>query len=520
MVRREDAGMVWEVAHRRGHVGHGPAVSGPWQALEDMNAVAGWLLWSHRMESRFGGMTGRSFAAEARTLGVPLSETEVSRAENGEGDVAITAVPKYERVLGMPAGTLSAPLRSAARLAPGAPGAAKLATLRSVPRSADARQEVVNDFYVRSLAGEGFVAADWLRLADAITHDKQTLLPDALAADWIRQLLDECMRSINHAYFPRIEALSTIAEHDPYALHLLAAARTLTQAPGTSGAIDAWSVVGDIRSPTVIDALLHELPSVADERLFLHATALVMPAHRGSLSPEQLAVIARDLKRRMRNWPLHSYEPIATLAAELPEALGAPILRQIDRDVHPMSRLTGKRENRDVSDEVAIYTHAALTTSWPDHPTGSVLPELLRVVLSSAGFGLRHHAATLIYCSPFASAICDAAADLALNGDDAPTRQLATYLVSRLATADNDERLRLLLKQGTRTGLITNTLTGMAHAGIFTQQDDLTPFMRNPSYRSAAIYAAGITGHPDLDSTDAASAWADWWRTKGGGVRV
>lgn len=510
--------MVWEVASRRGHVGRGPAVTEPWQTLRDMNAVAGWLLWSHRMASRFGGMTGRAFAAAARERGIQLSETEVSRAENGDTDVAITAISKYECMLGLRAGTVSAPVPSAARLAPGAPGADKLSQLRSVPRSPAARQQVVNDFYLRYVGGEHFSAIDWLRLVDAITYDEQSLLPDSLAAGWIRTLLDECMRSVNRAYFPRIEALSTVAEHDRYGRYLLEAARELTAVPGVSGAIDAWGVVGDIRSPELIDTLLAELPSIPDDRLFLHAAALAMPAHRNALNPTQQQAIATDLGRRLPHWSLRSYEPIATLAADLPDALGAPILRRIDRDVHPMARLTGHRLNRDVQHEVATYTRAAMANSWPDHPTGSVLPELLRLVLSSERFALRHHAANLIYCSPFAAAICDTAADVCTSGDSPPARQLATYLVSRLATPDNDERLRLLLKHGDRSGLVLNTLTAMAHAGVLTAQDDLKPFIRDKAYRYTGIYVAGITHHPDLYSAEADSAWARWWRDKRGGV--
>ena len=510
--------MVWEVARRRGHVGQGPGVVGPWKTLEDMNAVAGWLLWSHRMASRFGGMTGRAFAAAARDCGVSLSETEVSRAENGDGDIAVTAIGKYERVLGMPVGRLSAPLRSAARLAPGAPGSDKLAALRSVPKSLSARQQVVNDFYVKFRDHERLTAADWLRLADAITYGEQSLLPDALASAWIRTLLDECMRSVNPAYFPRIEALSTVAGHDHYAPHVLRAARELTAAPGASGTLEAWSVVGDIRAPTVIDALVTELSSVPDDRLFEFAVALAMPAHRGALSTEQQRAIATELTRRLSDWSLGSYEPLAALAAALPKSLGMPILRRIDADVHPLSRLTGHREDRDVGSEIAGYTSAAMASSWPDHPTGSVLPEMLRLVLTSEQLGLRHHAATLIYCSPFAAAICDAAADVCTSAPDPLTRQLATYLVSRLATLENDERLRLLLKRGSRAGLVINTLTGMAHAGVLTAQDDLKPFIRDKDCRYSGIYVAGITGHPDLYCADADSDWASWWRARGGGV--
>ncbi|MBB2893036.1 hypothetical protein [Flexivirga oryzae] len=482
-----------------------------------MNAVAGWLLWSHRMSSEFGGMTGRAFAAAARERGVPLSETEVSRAENGEGDVAIAAIAKYERVLGMSVGALSSPLRSAARLAAGAPGSDKLAALRSVPKSMEVRQEVVNDAYVRWSAGERLIASDWLRLMDAITYDRQSLLPDALAAAWIRELLDEGMRSVNAAYFPRIEALSTVAEYDRYAVHLLAAARELTAAPGSSGELEAWSVVGDIRNPAVIDVLVHQLRSVPDDKILEFAVALVMPIQRDDLSHEQAQLIAAELTRRLDHWSLGSYEPVATLAAELPFGLGGPILRRIDQ-VHPMSRLTGPRVDRDVSGEIATYTRAALANSWPDHPSGSVLPELLRLILSSEHFGLRHHAANLIYCSPFAAAICDAAADLAMLGDTPPARQLATYLVSRLATRENAERLRLLLKQGDRKGLIVNTLTGMAHAGILTEQDDFTPFIEDKDFRYIGIYATGITDHPDLYREIADGDAATWWRSKHGGV--
>lgn len=495
----------------------GPRVAGPWQALDDMNAVAGWLLWSHRMASRFGGMTGKAFAAAARDRGVPLSETEVSRAENGEPDIAIAAVGKYERMFSMPPGTLSAPLRSAARLSPHAPGSERLAALRSVPKAQESRHTVVDDFYVRYVDGERFTGGDWLMLIDAITYRDNSLLPDALVAQWIRILLDEAMRSVNSAYYARIEALSTVAECDRYAMHLLHATRELTAVKGVSGALDAWSVVGDIRSQEVIDTLIAEFPSVPDDRLQDYALTLAMPACRGSLSAAQAQVIATELDRRLATWSLGSYEPIATLAAELPRSIGEPILRRID-NVHPLSRLTGHRADRDVTREIATYTRAAMATTWPDHPHGSVLPELLRLALSSEHAGLRHHATTLIHSSPFATPICAAAADLCAPEERPLTRQLATYLVSRLATPDNDERLRLLLKQANGRGLVSNVLTAMTHAGNLTDQDDLQPYLADKDYRYIGIYAAGITHHPDLYSEAADSDAATWWREKRGGV--
>lgn len=511
--------MVWEVARRRGHVARGPVVSGVWRTFEDMNAVTGWLLWSHRMASEYGGLTGREFAAAARSRGILLSETEVSRVENGESDVAVSAIGKYEQMLHMDPGTLSAPLRSTARQTPRARGADRLAGLRTVPRNLGTRREVVNEFYERYVDDGQFSGSDWLTLVDAITQDNESLLPDALAAQWIRNLLDEAMRAVNPAYFPRIEALSTVAEHDRYAMHLLDAARQLTSVPGVSGAIEAWSVVGDIRSAEVIDCLVEDLPGVPDERFLFHAAALTMPMHRGSLQPAQERAIADHLSARLSTWTLRSYEPIATLAAELPETLGRPILRRIDTDVHPMSRLTGHRENRDVEAEIRTYTDAAMARTWPNHPTGSVLPQLLRLIVSSEQFGIRHHAASLIYCSPFAATICDAAADACTSGRDPLTRQLATYLVSRLATPDNEDQLRLLLK-APDNGVVLNALTAMAHAGLLTDQDDLTVFMRDPVCRYTGIYAAGITHHPDLYSADADSKFGTWWREKRGGVWV
>lgn len=508
---------MWEVARRRGHVGLGPTVSGPWHTLADMNAVTGWLLWSHRMASPYGGMTGKAFAAAARARGVPLSETEVSRTENGESDIAITALGKYERMLDMPPGTLSAPLRSAARLAPHAPGSGRLATLRTVPKSQEARHQIVDDFYVRYVDGERFTASDWLMMVDAITYRDNSLLPDALAAQWIRALLDEAMRAVNSAYYLRVEALSAIAECDRYAMHVLAAVRELTAAKGVSGATDAWGVVSDIRNPEVFDTLIAELPSVPDHRLMQYALALSPPADRRSFTAAQDRAIATDLERRLASWSLGSYEPIATLAAELPKAIGEPILRRID-NVHPLARLTGRRTDRDVTREVSIYTQAAMATTWPDHPHGSVLPELLRLSLSSERAALRYHATTLIYCSPFSPALCDTAADLCTSDERPVTRQLATYLISRLATPDNDERLRLLIKQANGRGLVTNVITAMAHAGILTDQDDLQPYLSNDDYRDIGVYAAGITHHPDLYSRAADGDAATWWREKRGGI--
>ncbi|KNX36976.1 hypothetical protein [Luteipulveratus halotolerans] len=135
---------------------------------------------------------------------------------------------------------------------------------------------------------------NWLQLADALTTANEMLLPRAIVRGWTVRLMDECMRSVGAAYHSRLEALSTLAADDRFALYVLDAARELTEVPGASGAKEAWCVVGDIRSPEVIDALVRELGTVPDDRFDDISMAVAMPAHLGALTSAQENAIAGD----------------------------------------------------------------------------------------------------------------------------------------------------------------------------------------------------------------------------------
>lgn len=495
----------------------GPVPTGRWTALSDMRACSAWLLWTHRMESPLGGLTGPGLVDVARARGIALTTYDITRAENGKGHVDPSVVTRYEQLLGLSPASLSAPLRAAARMVPGALGSAALLRMRSVPDTAQARSDLMNRFHDRTQRGGALRAQHWLQLADTLTAVKETLLPDTMVGGWIRRLMDECMRSVDPAYYPRLEALSTLAGDDRYAMHFVQAAKELTSVPGMSGAKEAWAVVGDIRDPDAIDALVKELPTVPDERFDYYSVALAMPAHVGALNPEQTQAVAGEIERRLSNWSLYSYEPLAQLAAELPAELATHILRRIDR-VHPMSRLTGARDGRDVQAEVDYYTRAAMTDRWPEHPSGSLLPELLRVILANQDTGSRFHAATLIRWSPLTASVCDAAADVCVSDREPAARQMAAYLVSRLATPASENRLRRLLEETSESSIVTSALVALAHSGVLNEQDDLVRYMKDPRYRGTAIYAAGITGHPSINADEADSTQAAWWRNKGGGV--
>ncbi|MBD2760528.1 hypothetical protein IEE94_13530 [Yimella sp. cx-573] len=475
-----------------------------------MNAVTSWLLWSHRLASPLGGLTGAELSHVATSKGIPLTTFDIARAENGLGQADLRIIGRYEQLLELPPLSLSASLRAAARIEPTSPGSAALMRLRSIPETADARREVIANCFDR----EKLSAVEWLQLADALASASEMLLPPRIVSAWIHQLMDQCMRATDRGYYPRLEALSTLASDERYALDIIRAAEDLTKVPGVSGTREAWSVVGDVRSAAAINTLIADLEAASDERFDNYSIALVSSAHLRTLSADQLQAIADEITRRLSRWSLSSYEPLAQLAAELPHELAGPILKKIDA-VHPLARLTGQRTGRDVSDEVELYTRAAMADTWPNHP-GGVLNELLRIALQGNDSGTRFHAVTLIRQSPFVATICDTAADVCVSDADATSRQLASYLVMNLATRASENRLRRVLEES--PAYRVSALVGLAHSGALNADDDLERWMKDPKLRMAAIYAAGITGHPAINSAYATGAEAAWWRAKGGGV--
>lgn len=507
----QDGPVTWPVVTRSGRISSGPHTAHTWFLLDDLQSAASWLLWSHRMASPFGALPGSAFADHARSLGVALSPYVMSRAESGTGSGWAAAIPGYEVALGLAPATLLAPLRAASRLQP---DTAESATLLDQARLPD-DPSVVDECYDTYLTGGRLPGHRWIQLAQLLTESDSTHLPRELLRQWIFRLVDEFMRSINYAYYCRMEAASMLAAHPTTAPLLLDAVTTLAAAPGASGTRDAWGLLGDVADIATITRIVDRLPTSDDEQFGGFCVALWQHIHLGLLPRHLSATLADVLIERTATWTLASMEPLAVLATAFPVRHRDRVLAAIDA-IHPMARMSGGRQARSIDAELAVYLEFAEAASWPGH-SNSVLREMLRVVLSADSSGVQFHTTSLLQVSPYATALTNAALHLIDAPDtSAETAQLAMYLVSRLATSDNADAVAALVERA-EPDLAGIGLTTSAHLRHDLGDERLRKLASQPHTASLAVYYAGISQHPLLHSAAFAGASADWWATRSGG---
>ena len=306
-----------------------------------------------------------------------------------------------------------------------------------------------------------------------------------------------------------------IASHPVTAPLVLDAVTSLAGAPGASGTRDAWGLLGDITDLATITDMVDRLAACDDEQFGGFCFALWQHSHLGLLPRHLDAVLADVLVDRTATWSLGSLEPIAVLASALPVRHRDRVLKAVDA-IHPMARMTGGRESRSIDAELEVYLEFSAADSWPGHTDG-VLQEMLRVVLTATSPGIQFHTTNLLQVSPYASALTNAALHLIdLPETSAETTQLATYLISRLATAHNLDEVAALVDRPepdvARIGLIA-----AAHLRHDIGEHRLRALASQPSTASMAVYYAGMGQHPLLHSPAFRGASADWWRTRSGG---
>lgn len=462
------------------------------------------------MASPLGGVAVKELSGSLRPLG--LSESQVSRVEHGNVGVPLCTVRGYERLLDLPYGELQAPLLALARVV-------------NDPQSRRWLESLVSDTTPRHIVDEIFDAEEdglpisgsqWLRFAHAVAAGRCEALPSRMLFRWVRRLISEMMRGVNGGYFSRIEAASTLAAHHSTAAPLLRAVRELTSVPGVSGAYDAWSVVGDIRKPQLLEQLIEPLGKVQESTFRAFCSALTQPLLDERLTEEQTARIAAACAARLETASRHTTEAIDRLAVFMPAGLGGPLLKSIDSS-RPRTRVGGFHDDRDVDAEVAVYMRHATESAWPGRPDGQ-LEALLRVMLVGANYGQRIHIGSTLWVSPYAAALAEAALTIIGSDDFGVAQQdAALFVLSRTAAAPNRDSLWAVLRDSERADVRNACLLALAHTHGIDHGEDITPYLHDPETRWTTIYAAGITGHPQLGSAEADSPDAQWWLSVGPG---
>jgi len=198
--------------------------------------VAARIAWTLRMARLTAGVEDPRMRTVATAIGT--SPARLSRAETGQlRDGSL--VDGYERALGLPEGSLRAPIDILARtfpwdsppdVAPGAP-ISDLAQLSELTE--------------RLGAGDSVTGGEWLRWARAISVPGNIGMPIPLARSLVRRLVHELGRSCGHGYPARYEALSQVRCSD-YGFLVLESAREEVRHPHAQGLADLFRERGGL----------------------------------------------------------------------------------------------------------------------------------------------------------------------------------------------------------------------------------------------------------------------------------
>ncbi len=216
-----------------------------WDAeVVDAGARTGWLHLSNRAVL---GLTRADLRAglEAMTdhAGAALvaDPSRVSRWETGRQQPPVEVTLGYERLLGLPAGRLLAPVRALQRATGHAP--------TGVP--ADAAQPL-EGLLERALDGGAMDGGRWLRLAMALAWHDRFFLRAGDAEEMAARLVSEVARTAGSAHHLRLEAALTLLQHP-------SSQRSVLRAVG------AWLTDPDVQLVTPVVALLGSVGGDTDD---------------------------------------------------------------------------------------------------------------------------------------------------------------------------------------------------------------------------------------------------------------
>lgn len=480
----------------------------------DVRARIAWLLRVTRMASPIGG-TGKDFARRLTEAGYPSSEAQVSRVEAGTlSDIPGGLISAYERLLHLPSGHLRGVCEAldhslgAGRLVP--PKEARSALPLDIPRTLAEVDERIGDGHA--------AGGDWLTLATMLHQPRGLVLPPRLQDEWVGQLMGEMVRSIGGAYISRFDALSRMIRHPLVRGSVVHAVRDLIFDEGAQSRIDAISLLGEVPDPLLVGELVGYLVEHDGVIRRGAAFALLQPVMSGRLTPDQAVDVQRAVLTVAHDDPEHGGDDAFLLAQRMSLSLTRQVVSLLGRN----PTVPTPSAHIETPGQLSVYLRAAAGVSGLEQDR--MLQRLLQEALSVDFVERRHHALMLLLMSPYRSVLADAAVTVAGGADDPVASTAAGHLLSYLA--DDGQRPGLVgLLRSSGQGQQAAALMGLAHGGGVSAGVDLHAQLGDPGLERLAVYAAGMSGHPDLASvagdrfSPEVRAHARWWERQGPGIR-
>ena len=216
-----------------------------WDAeVVDAGARTGWLHLSNRAVlgvTRADLRAGLEAMTDHAGAALVADPSRVSRWETGRQQPPVEVTLGYERLLGLPAGRLLAPVRALQR-ATGHPPT-------GVP---DGAAEPLEGLLERALDGGAMDGGRWLRLAMALAWHDRFFLRAGDAEEMAARLVSEVARTAGSAHHLRLEAALTLLQHP-------SSQRSVLRAVG------AWLTDPDVQLVTPVVALLGSIGGDTDD---------------------------------------------------------------------------------------------------------------------------------------------------------------------------------------------------------------------------------------------------------------
>lgn len=411
-------------------------VGGPTTRVRNRGAV-GWLLVHNRLYAPDPLLrTSRGLAAALTTLATPpVDHSTVVRWEKGHSRVPLHVLRRYEQLLEMPAGRLSAIVASLGGVSPRG-------------RTAPARDPVLLE---KCLGHDPVTAVEWADLVDALVRSR----PGPPPAQWralAHRLVVEMTISTGWHYLLRLSALQRLHQHPQGGPALLAAVERFIADPACQVVVDPVALLAGSREPRAEQRLLSMLHAPRNDSELRDALiAWTTKPPRDNAQRRLLAEVALDWLDADSASPL-----VREAAADLLATVPAQVLPDGTR-----RRLAGQHDHRTViahrlnmpvvGDPPAVtrlLTALAVAATGRHHDDG-LAPRLVRQALFSTDSDMRVIAANVLNTSPFRGVIADAVAELLLDpppGTDAVTEVALVDLLGNLGSERHRPALERLLR--------------------------------------------------------------------------
>lgn len=468
-----------------------------------------WLLRTNRIDSPY--RQPAEFVKRVADLGRPAVPGGPSEIETRNRSLDAEVILTYEMALDLPKGSLIGPADSLSRSFL-TRGIRHHSVVHPEARWGELAQ-LEGKFQDHAMTG-----GDWLTFSNLLDQpDGLPMFPSTLE-EWSRRLVIELMRSVGPAYLARMEAISRLVQVEHPRRAVVRAVQDMTLEKGAQGIIDVVAALGDAPRAPTMNTVLDIFTSTEGGARTGAALALDQWLSLGGFSADARRRVERAIVEVAHADPDEGARAGLILAPHLSPKLAVSLRRMVDSSVPPAAGPLRSRR----PPGLAHYLDAAYRFSAASGDR--MIERLLQEALSEDPGGRRHHAIVLIGASPYREPIASAAAELLEQSTDPATRHRAGLLMTYLAGEAHQQALVRMLRDPD-TQVQAHALTALAHSTGVPAEVDLHDHLSRPDVALSAIYAAGMSGHPDVvsarDSRFAPPEVRDsacWWLRHGARV--